>query len=795
MADTRVTLAGAYVETVESATPETWVSLVAAYVETSADPLPPTVSARGAQPALQPTVHFVDRDFDEPLQMQAFKAKAEWLSWAAQGGPEGAELTVTGPTLGLWQLGRMLRYGVECRNQLGDPIWWGYVAGVKISVGGIAFGLSLDKMSNSVAIAYATADGSTGTTAFLADDESVLAYGTKQLLITADGLTTTAAEQRRANALNRRKLPISTPPYQSGGKGDGVSVTLDCRGWYDTLDWQYYSRAEGRLEYLGSSEYEQAIGLGSAGTGFGFRAATRHVSSLAARFFNLRKGHTFRISGSASNDGVYTVEKGTEREAVSYTASTISFDAAMQEVRDNAGGIGDIDTGEFIEISGSASNDGIYTVTRTTQKGTASYNSSTIAFNAATSIINDWSYGLGVFGPNDLILVSGSTSNDGYYHVKSGSSDGSALTVDETTLVNEGAAASITISRLQWLSVAEALVTEAAGANVTLGQGHSVVVEEALTEELPGASVTWTALGTKAAQSFQVDSAEAWTVAAAAVKVRRVGSPSDNLVIAVYSDSAGAPGTLLDSATVAGSAISADTSWVAVDLANTQSLAVGTTYWLVVSRDGANTYSDYYEVLVDIDLGYAPEMLKLYDGVGWVSRPEDATMPFRLTGLENTNTQMEKLLTNAAEFIVRSEVDATGTETNQWRSGENTALVELESLLNLGTSNDRRMLARVTRERTVIIQEEPAKPSAIVYFQNADGGLVDRNGLAIIGYPPVGQWIDLKGVIPDAVQLSELLRPAPYLLERAEYRVASKEWRLDGRDTESAWDIAAMRDG
>lgn len=47
MADTRVTLAGAYVETIESATPETWVSLVAAYVETSADPLPPTVSARG----------------------------------------------------------------------------------------------------------------------------------------------------------------------------------------------------------------------------------------------------------------------------------------------------------------------------------------------------------------------------------------------------------------------------------------------------------------------------------------------------------------------------------------------------------------------------------------------------------------------------------------------------------------------------------------------------------------------------------------------------------------------------
>lgn len=665
---------------------------------------------------IQPTAHFTDRDFNEPLQMQAFKAQVEWLSWAAQGGPDAARLTVTGPTLGLWQLGRMLRYGVEVRNQLGEPIWWGYVAGVEISVKGIAFGLSLDRMSNSIAVAYTTADGETATTAYLADDDSVSTYGTKQLLITADGVTTTAAEQRRASALNRRKLPIATPPYSRGGTGDGVTVTLDCRGWYDTLDWQYYSRAEGRLEYLGSSEYEQAIGLGATGTGYGFLSGVRHVVSLGGRLGNLRKGNTFRISGSASNDGVYTVEQGTEREAITYTASTISFDAATREIRDSANG-------------------------------------------------------LGTFDAHDAILVSGSASNDGAYRIESASADGSKF-VTVGTLVNE-----------------------AAGASVTLNRGHSVIVEEALTEELPGASVTWTALGTKAAQSFQIVSEEAWTVAAAVVKVRQVGSPSDNLVVAVYSDSSGAPGSLLDSATFAGSDLSVDSDWVTVELANTQSLAVGTTYWLVVSRDGANTYGDYYEVMVDVDLGYAPEVLKIHDGSGWVSRPVNATMPFRLTGLEDTDAQMETLITGAAEFIVRNEVDATGIETNQYRAGDNTAMVELENLLNLGTSNDRRMLARVTKERTLIVDEEPVKPSTIVYFQDADGGLVDRNGLAIIGYPPVGQWIDLKGVIPDAVQLSELLRPAPFLLERAEYRVASKEWRLDGRDTESAWDFAAMREG
>ncbi|MBX3050801.1 MAG: hypothetical protein KF753_04965 [Caldilineaceae bacterium] len=661
-------------------------------------------------------VHFADRNFSEPLHMQAFRATVDTLAWVAQGGPKSAQLTVTGPALGLWGLGRILRYGVEIANDLGDPIWWGYVAGVEINVKGVTFGLSLDRMSNSIAVAYMTPDGETYTTAFLADNDSVDTYGTKQLLLTADNVTAAAAEQRRANELNRRRLPIVTPPYSAGNDDGQTTISLDCRGWYDTLDWRYYSRDEGRVEYLPTSEYPQKLGLGFASSAIGFEAGTRHLSEQAAKLINLRKGDTLRIAGSGTNDGVYTVEQGTEQETASYTALTISFDAATREVRDSANG-------------------------------------------------------LGAFDAHDMVLIAGSASNNGYQRIESSSADGSKFVVVGT------------------------LTNEAAGATVTLSRGHSITVEETLVDELPGASITLTALGTKVAQSFEVDSGDAWTAATAAVKVRRVGNPSDNLVIAIYSDSSGSPGSLLDSSTVAGSAISADGNWTTVELANTQSLVPGTTYWLMVSRDGANTYSDYYEVMVDPDLGYAPEVLKIYDGSGWVSRPENANMPFRLTGLEDTNTQMETLITAAAEFIVRNEVAASGTETNQWRNGDNTALVELESLLSLGTSNNRRMLARVTRERTLIITEEQAKPDTIVYFQNADGGLVDRNGVAIVGYPPMGEWIDLKGVIPDSVQLSELLRPAPYLLERAEYRVDAQEWRLDARDTESAWDFAAMREG
>jgi len=665
-------------------------------------------------------VRFLDRDFDESLTLAGISVSVENLSWAAQGGPEGATLTVRGDERALWLMDSTLRYGVEVINDRGEAIWWGYVHGVEFAKGALAKGISLGQMSNSVAVAYATDDGETGRTAYADDAESVTTYGTKQLLVSADNLTATAAEGRRANELNRRRLPIVSPPRVGGGGFSGsaaLTVTLECRGWFGTLDWRYYSRDEGRLVYLPSSENEQKLGWGLVSAYIGFEAGTRYVSQQFADMINLRKGDVFRVSGSASNDGIYTVEQGTERERAVYAASTISFDAATREVRDSANR-------------------------------------------------------LGAFDAHDVVQIAGSSSNDGYRRVESASGDGSKVVVLGT------------------------LVDEAAGASVTISRGHYIVVEESLVDELPGASVTLTGLGSMVAQSLQVLSAEGWTLARAAVKVQKVGSPADNLQVAIHGDSAGVPGTLLDSATIGASLIPGQADWVWVDLANTQSLTPGTSYWLVVSRTGANNAFNYYEVFVDPDLGYAPEVLRLYNGAAWVVRLVDAHLPFRLAGLEATNRQMEKLLTRAGAFVPRSEVAASGVQTNQWRYGDSTALVELVDLLNLGTSNDVRMLARMTRERTLIVEEEPTRPSQVIYFLRADGLLVDRYNQPLVEvYPPVGQWVEEKGMIPDSVQVSELLRAGPFVLERAEYDVERQAWGTEARDALSVWEMSKIREG
>lgn len=157
---------------------------------------------------------------------------------------------------------------------------------------------------------------------------------------------------------------------------------------------------------------------------------------------------------------------------------------------------------------------------------------------------------------------------------------------------------------------------------------------------------------------------------------------------------------------------------------------------------------------------------------------------------------MEKLLSRVGAFVLRSEVAASGVETNQWRYGDNTALVELDSLLNLGTSNDRRMLARMTRERTLVVAEEPTQPDPVVYFLRADGMLVDRYDQPLVEvYPPVGQWVDEKGIVPDSVQVSLLLRAGPFVLERAEYDVKRGRWRTEARDALRVWELSGIREG
>jgi len=82
--------------------------------------------------------------------------------------------------------------------------------------------------------------------------------------------------------------------------------------------------------------------------------------------------------------------------------------------------------------------------------------------------------------------------------------------------------------------------------------------------------------------------------------IKKQGSPTDNLIVRIETDSSGEPsGTLVDANatdTVAGAGLSTSYVDTALTMAGTINLTAGTKYWLVISRSGGNSGSNYFKI-------------------------------------------------------------------------------------------------------------------------------------------------------------------------------------------------------
>lgn len=78
---------------------------------------------------------------------------------------------------------------------------------------------------------------------------------------------------------------------------------------------------------------------------------------------------------------------------------------------------------------------------------TSVYTATTLAFVSATKKITDSAYGLKRFLDSDIIQVSGSTSNDGYYNVATGNVAAEIVTTE--ALTDEAAGDTVTITNIQ----------------------------------------------------------------------------------------------------------------------------------------------------------------------------------------------------------------------------------------------------------------------------------------------------------------------------------------------------------
>jgi hypothetical protein len=300
---------------------------------------------------------------------------------------------------------------------------------------------------------------------------------------------------------------------------------------------------------------------------------------------------------------------------------------------------------------------------------------------------------------------------------------------------------------------------------------------------------------TKIAQAFDV--ASVVHLQQISVYVQTVGSPTDNLKVSVCVNPTDAnhdkvPGAELASATLAAASVPPSYAWVDLVLSSPYTLAAGSSYFLVVSRSGAQDAANYYSLTLDGAQGYGAGPCLAYGASTWSGVAAD--LPFRLYDnvLVETTQQIKSLIANYGQFLRVVNTVASGISTESYRSGDTDARAEVEALLSTGNTLGARLLARVDADRNVWISAEPDNQA--FYVLDRDGHLYDGQSRVRDELCPVGHWVRARDILAPTINIARLSWIDLFFIEEAEYDVQAKKLTFRPSTEQNPFDLG-VQDG
>lgn len=465
------------------------------------------------------------------------------------------------------------------------------------------------------------------------------------------------------------------------------------------------------------------------------------------------------------------------------------------KIHDLGGALTNLRADDQIVVSGAVNggNNGTFTITEAANHDAYYYHPTTgVIFWQPTDDVFDNLSGLGFVQADEMLYISSTpgayAGNLGYMFAKS-NVGAYAITVLQpaapNTIVHDG---------------------PTAGQDVQIKQGHSITVSGSLTTEVPTGTVTMAGLGVAVGQSFTLSVNSPFTVAEVYVRLKKVGTPVDNVYVSLQADSGGSPSNVsIETIAVTGSTLTEDMNWVTFTFSNANTLSYGVTYWLVVGRTGANSTTDYYILDINEDSTYAGGTCKLWNGSAWVARSwgtpaKTGDVPFQIWGHQQTaatangSSQIFDMLTyaNTNNFFSALDIqDSTSRFTRQYRDQDQNCQQEVEKLMKAGTSANTRLLASVTPDRVCHVYKEPSYALSRPLLLGNDMSLRDASGQPLEpGRLPVGQWADLTGV---PVGIDQLVGMQHEFIESAEYDVQSgKLSTLNFKGAVDPWDVMRL---
>ena len=234
------------------------------------------------------------------------------------------------------------------------------------------------------------------------------------------------------------------------------------------------------------------------------------------------------------------------------------------------------------------------------------------------------------------------------------------------------------------------------------------------------------------------------------VRLRKVGSPTDDARIQIQSNAGGVPsGTSLGQALVSPSGIDAEGyPWVRFEFEPAVPVTLGTPVWIVLQRAGQPSQADFYLVGVDESMAFAGGVFRVYNHVvtSWIARNPECDLLFKVTATQDTGEQLQAVFAAGNQFLREIVVEGeTGVESVPWLPQAETCYAQVLRLLRLGTGEQRRLLAEVSVDRRLVISVAPLAGVADWYVDE-DGRYYDAQGvLAMPGIVPVAKWVRSQG--------------------------------------------------
>ncbi len=322
--------------------------------------------------------------------------------------------------------------------------------------------------------------------------------------------------------------------------------------------------------------------------------------------------------------------------------------------------------------------------------------------------------------------------------------------------------------------------------------GESYVVDNLVTSEHQ--KIGDIAARAAMAQSFTLGVNDNFYAATIRLPLSIYGAPADYLQASIRADSGGLPGAPIETVNFDPANMNTHTTWLEVALAATNLLAYGTTYHLCLERTGALDAANYYICGAAETLGYPRGSLLIWNSgtSTWSARSPNADMPFVIGGTQDSTRQIEKMVSTYGQYFAGTLFSAAaGLKASPYRNGSTRAADEIVDLLARGSSNNRRLLATVTRQRYLSLYEAPAfSKSTCRYVLDASGRLRNRRTWAEIPPEecPCGKWA-LVGDYPQGLINSPLTNKGKLFIERAVWNEAAERWMVQRGDPLKSLDV------